>query len=80
MKSYFNEVLQKLNSLSDEEFMSLLNESGLEKCPFEFEKEYSYFHETKKSLIFPSISLKYTAEDGYDEYTTAGITGKDAAA
>lgn len=78
MKSYFDEVLEKLDSLTSEEFMLLLKESGLENCPFEFEKEYSYLYETnKKSIILPSVSLKYSAQEGYDEYT---VEGKDAAA
>jgi hypothetical protein len=34
-KRYFEEVSQKINNMSDEEFDQLLLESGLEKCPYE---------------------------------------------
>ena len=32
---YLKQVLEKIDSLSDEEFMLLLVKSGLNKCPFE---------------------------------------------
>ncbi len=32
---YLKQVLEKINSLSDEEFMLLLVKSGLNECPFE---------------------------------------------
>lgn len=32
---YLKQVLEKVDSLSDEEFMLLLVKSGLNECPFE---------------------------------------------
>lgn len=32
---YLKQVLEKIDSLSDEEFMLLLVNSGLNECPFE---------------------------------------------
>lgn len=34
-KSYFERVAEKFEKLTDEEFFSLLIESGLEDCPYE---------------------------------------------
>jgi hypothetical protein len=41
-KDYFDEVNEKLNSMSDEEFDQLLIECGIEDCPYEDEWDRYY--------------------------------------
>lgn len=59
VNEYFKRVSEKLDNLTDEEFLNLLVESGLEECPFEasfnvpvrFGKESIYGVENKPIII-----------------------------
>lgn len=33
VKKYFNEITEKINNMSDEEFIAVLKDIGLEQCP-----------------------------------------------
>ncbi len=83
MKSYFDEVFEILDNMSDEDFDKLLIESGIENCPyepqqFELEMDYlenfnlnylrDYFKENNSEILLQTN--KKTCKY-YDAYTAA---------
>lgn len=51
IKTYFSEVREKIEKLSDEEFDQLLLESGLEKCPYEEDFTWVAFWQASDSFL-----------------------------
>jgi uncharacterized membrane protein len=51
-KKYFEELNKKLDEMPDEELLKILEESGLEKCPFEDEGKIKFFKGYKPKGYF----------------------------
>lgn len=57
---YLKQVLEKIDSLSDEEFMSLLVKSGLNECPYEvtFNFEAAFTQKPKYKMNVEPVIVK----------------------
>ena len=76
MKEYFEETIELLNNLTDEEFDNLLIESGIEKCPIksdyniQFEQDMQPMEKIKEYCIKPAMKVRIT-RDEYNEYKSS---------
>jgi hypothetical protein len=69
-KEYFDTVSKELDNLSDNEFMNLLKESGLDRCPYEDEiinsrdltDEEEYAYKIGLESISTPTGLNYSEE------------------
>lgn len=57
IKKYGEEVMARLDAMSDEEFNNMLNECGLEKCPYQIDMI---------ALRMKSVYDKYPRTGEYD--------------
>lgn len=65
MDLYFDKIEERLDKMSDEEFFSLLDESGIEKCLSE-DKEYSFYIKfDNNKTINNRIKYTYSSLNGY---------------
>lgn len=71
VKKYFEVVKEYLHDLSDEEFDTVLIESGIEECPFEDFKRV-YGRESYQSLIKPTDSFSICQLKGLNKFTLEG--------
>ena len=61
MKSYFDEVFEILDNMSDEDFDKLLIESGIDNCPYEpqyFKIRMDYSENFSSSYLCKNVYFK----------------------
>lgn len=64
MKTYFEEVFEAFDNMSDEEFDVLILKSGIERCPIQ---EYKELY-NKKVVDEGMVSLKNKIKFAYNEF------------